>query len=77
MEWKSDKIAHYKYCYEHTKKALKGTTLGWSLCVFTGVSFYKEIIHDLIFQKGTCDKGDVYANWCGCMDALKGKESRF
>lgn len=74
MNWQSDKIEHYKYCYQHTKKH---NNIIWAFCVFIGVSFYKEIIHDLIIKKGTCDIQDVKANFIGCKDAIMNKESRF
>lgn len=77
MLWKSDKIAHYKYCYEHTINAKKGTTFIWGCCVMAGVSFYKEVINDLIMKKGTFDLLDMKANFDGCKDAWNGKESKF
>ena len=72
--WQPDKIAHYKYCYDHTKKC---NNIIWGICVLFGVSFYKEIIHDLIMKKGTPDFGDVLANYYGCKDAIINKERKF
>ena len=61
--WQPDKIAHYKYCYDHTINAKKGTTLFWGLCIAIGVSGYKELYNDKILKKGTPNWGNVQANY--------------
>ena len=75
--WQPDKIAHYKYCYDHTIKAKKGTTFFWGLCVAVGVSAWKELYNDALMKRGTPDWGDVQANYLGCRDAWEGKQSKF
>lgn len=77
MEWAEDKQEHYKYCYNATNKAPGKLKIVWGAAVFVGVSFYKEIIHDLILRKGTPDIEDVEANLIGVKDAILGKESKF
>lgn len=77
MIWTDDKQKHYKYCFDHTMNAPKILRSIWGICVFIGVSFYKEVINDFLMKKGTFDIQDVHANIIGCMDALNNKESRF
>ena len=71
INWTEDKQKHYEFCYNTTLIAPKILRPIWALGVFIGVSFYKEIIHDLILGKGTLDINDVKANLAGIVDALK------
>ena len=72
--WQPDKIAHYKYCYNATKKC---NNILWGLFVLFGVSVWKELYNDALMKKGTPDWGDALANYYGCKDAWDGKESKF
>lgn len=77
MIWADDKQKHYKYCFEHTKKAPLLLCPIWGLCVFVGVSAWKELYHDWYKKLGTPDWQDVHANLIGVVDAILNKNSRF
>jgi hypothetical protein len=63
---------HYDYCYNVCDKFrfIFPFSFLFAIIFFVIVSFYKEVIHDLLLKKGTPDWLDVYANWLGCWDAV-------
>lgn len=76
MIWTSDKIEHYKFCYNLTAKFppyIRIVTFILALAIGAA----KELVYDLMLGKGHPEWADFKADYYGAMDALMNKKSRF
>lgn len=78
MDWQSDKITHYKFCYKATMAVPRWMRKWWGYkVVLPFMNIVKEDIYDGLLKRGCYEEADKEANRLGVEDAIAGRKPRY